>query len=394
MNVLTFSTLFPNSRQPNFSVFIKQRMAAVKEKYNVDLRVVAPIPYYPFKTVGPSHWRNLAKVPQYESFEGIEVFHPRYLVTPKVGMIFYARSMYHFTLPLIKKLEAEKPFDLIDAHFIYPDGLAATMVGKALGKPVVISARGTDVNLYPSMPIIKPFVKRALFKATKLIAVCDSLKKEMMNLGTDKDKISVVPNGINKDVFYLKNKEQCRINIGLSENDKILLSVGALIERKGTHLLIDALNILKNTDKLFFKTYVVGEGEQRSYLEKMISKYDLQEKVFLVGEITNMELVDWYNSADLFFLGSSREGWPNVVSESLACGTPVVATSANGIPEIIISSDYGLIVDRTAEAFADSIYESISKEWNSEEIFNYGQSRDWSNVAEEVYRVFQTACNV
>jgi len=390
MKVLTFSTLFPNYKQPNNAVFVKHRMAAVHRFFDVDLRVVAPVPYFPnlpYRFV--DKWKTFAEIPARENIDKLPVYHPRYLVTPKVGMALYGYFMFLGVVRRVARIHKEFSFDLIDAHYIYPDGVAAILLGKVFRKPVVLSARGTDINLYPEFKTIRPLIRWALGKAGHVIAVCESLRESMVNLGIAQRKISVIPNGIDPDIFRPASQLDARQKLGLKNEEKILISVGALIELKGTHILIDALTKIHRSGNLAFNTYIIGKGEQRDRLQKIINSHNLQDKIKLCGEVKNSDLPHWYNAADISFLGSSREGWPNVVSESLACGTPVIATSVNGIPEILRSEEYGLLVNRDARSFATGIMAGFNKTWDREKIIDYGQSRPWAVVAQEVYTVFQ-----
>ena len=387
IKVLTFSSLFPNSIQPNNAIFVKNRMAALCKYCPVELKVVAPVPYFPRLNISKK-WYIFSQIPIYEIQDGLEVFHPRYLVTPKVGMSFYGLSMFLGALPLVRRIHKTFPFDLIDAHYIYPDSLAAVLLGKVFKCPVVLSARGTDINLYPKFPIIRRFIQYTLRHAVHVISVCADLKSIMVSLGIPEDKISVIPNGIDDNRFNRLNKDSCRQKIGIPSEGQVLLTVGTLIERKGHHILIDALKLLSDQGLLNFQTYIVGAGDWHRRLMAQIDQAGLGNRVYLVGQVPNDDLIYWYNAADLFFLGSSREGWPNVVCEALACGTPVVATSANGIPEIITSDDYGLIVERNAEAFAQILPTAFSRNWNYDKIYEYGQRRTWKTVAHEVYDVF------
>jgi glycosyltransferase involved in cell wall biosynthesis len=180
-----------------------------------------------------------------------------------------------------------------------------------------------------------------------------------------------------------------RKKLGLYSDRKMLISVGALVERKGMHILIDALVEINRRGELAFDTYIIGKGEQKDKLQKLINFHGLSEKIKLFGEVKNSDLPIWYSAADISFLGTSREGWPNVVSESLACGAPVIATPVNGIPEIIRSDEYGLLVNRDTQSFADGILAGFNKPWDRQKIVDYGQSRPWSLVAKEVHTVFQ-----
>lgn len=388
MRILTFTTLFPNCNSPNSAIFIKNRMAAVNKLLDVDVRVVAPIPWFPKDIPGDGRWQRLARVPRLEQLDGLSVIHPRYLVTPKLGMTFYGFSMYLGCKKTVTQLHKDWPFDLIDAHYVYPDGLAAILLGKMLKVPVVLSARGTDMNLYPKFRLIRPLIRKTLKEADQLISVCQSLSDIMVANGADKNMITVVPNGIDPNNFRRIGMLDAK-RISLNEHGKIILSVGSLIERKGHYLLIQAVKKLKTQGKLDFITYIVGQGPDYHKLQKQIDDGMLAKDVKLVGEVNNAELVDWYCAADLFFLGSSREGWPNVVSESLACGTPVVATKVNGIPEIICSNDYGIIVERNPDSFVEGIRQALQKKWDRNAIAEYGRQRTWAVVAREVRSVFK-----
>ena len=389
MRVLVFSSLFPNRLQPDSAVFIKNRMAAVQEIDGVDVKVVAPVPYFPSLPVSGrlfERWSVFSRIPEREWVGSLETWHPRYLVTPKIGMTFYGLAMYLGSRSLVRRLYRSFPFDIIDGHYIYPDGLAAILLGRLFKVPVVLSARGTDINLYPQFSLIKRIIQFTLQQADKEIAVCDDLKRIMVSLGERPENINVIPNGIDPQKFYRIEKKQARESVGIPVADRMLLSVGSLIERKGHHLLIEALGRLHQDQRLTWTTYIIGQGEWHGKLARLIAEYRLEGKVFLLGQVPNCDLVTWYNAADIFFLGSSREGWPNVISEALACGTPVVATPANGVPEIITSDDYGIIVEkREAESFCRELPRAFAKTWDYDRICRYGQNRTWTVVAREVY---------
>jgi len=392
MNILTFTTLFPNAKNPDFGIFIKNRMKAVSLIPGVQLKVVAPVPWFPPINISKK-WYGYSQIPKYEVIDGIEVYHPRYLVTPKIGMTLYGFWMFIGSFWCVKRLQKTFKFDLIDAHYVYPDGLAAILLGKVLKKPVSISARGTDVNLYPKIPVVKNLLRWVLKSSDQLVSVSASLGQLMVNEGADEKNIAVISNGVDCGRFQLLPRGEARKTLNLPHDENILLSVGGLIERKGMHLLVEAIFILAEKGFTDFKTYIIGKGEMADELKRRIAENDLADRVFLLGQIPNEQLVDWYNAADLFFLGSSREGWPNVVCEALACGTPVVATDVNGIPEILDDEQLGIMVKRTAEVFADGIYEAFSRSWNYDFIVSKGQSRTWDNVANDVYAVFSKVLN-
>jgi len=348
--------------------------------------VVAPIPYCPqWPQLGK--WYQNSQIKKYEVMDGIEVFHPRYPLIPKLSMPLHGLSLFLSSLKLLKKINQTFSFDLIDGHYIYPDGFAAVLLGKVLKKPVVLSARGSDINQFTRFKSIKPMLRYALNHADHVISVCYALKQEMVDLGINDDKISVISNGVDSNQFYPVDKNKARNKLALPHNKKIILSVGSLIPRKGFHVILDAFpKLLQEDTNIHF--YIIGEGHFRSSLERQIESLNLTQHVFLVGERPNSELKTWYSAADVFCLASSREGWANVIMESLACGTPVVATNVWGAPEILTSSDIGMLVDRTPGALYSVLETALKITWDRKRIREHVKDRNWFTVAEEVKTLF------
>lgn len=387
MNILVFTTLYPNNIWPNHGVFVKERMTRVARLEACRLKVVAPVPYSPAVKLG---WRwRFSRVAQQEVIEGVEVYHPRYLMTPKVGMSLYGMSMFLSLLPKVKEIQRSFAFDLIDAHYVYPDGFAALLLGRFFRKPVVVSARGSDINLFATLPIIRRLLQFTLRRADKVIAVCQALRQGIMQLGIPEEDVIVVPNGVDPDKFYPFSKQEARRSLGLPAHKTILLSVGGLVPIKGFDFLIKALKLLlKRIPGGNLHLVIVGQGPCRRKLEKLVSALHLDGDVFLAGPASHQDLYLWYNAADLFCLASSREGWPNVLLESLACGTPVVATKVSGIPEVVRSDLVGLLTERNEQEIAKAISLALQKRWRHEEIAGYARQQTWERVAESVYKVF------
>jgi len=395
MNVLVFTSLFPNHEQPDFGVFVKHRVAALARLPDVDLRVVAPVPYFPKQLIlpiAPTHWQRAARIKACELIDGLTVYHPRYLVTPKVGMSFYGRWMAGGAEALVRRLHAEQPFDLIDAHYVYPDGLAAVRLGQKLHLPVVITARGSDINLFSQMPLIRPLLRQALKSAAGVITVSEALKQRVVELGIDAEKIAVIRNGIDRTVFYPRDRSAARQKLGLDANAQLIVTVASLTANKGIDRLIDALALVArrhpDTDA---RLYVIGEGPARATLKARIAEHGLTGRVSLVGSRPQAELPEWYSAADLFCLASHREGCPNVVIEALACGTPVIASEVGGIGELITSPAYGRLVPAhqpPAEGFASCISEALKAHWDRGEIAAHGGARSWADVAAEIMRCY------
>jgi teichuronic acid biosynthesis glycosyltransferase TuaC len=382
LRILTFTALYPNKVNPLQGIFVHQRVRHVALRPDNFVEVIAPVPYFP-SWLPVSRWRQFSLIPRVEEIDGVRVHHPRYPLLPGISMPAHGMLMYLASLPLARGLHRENQFDCIDAHFVYPDGFAAVRIGKSLDLPVVVSARGTDINLYSSFQLIRPMLRWTLMHAAGAIAVSADLKNKMIALGIPEPKIQVISNGVDTVRFQPFDAKSARKQLGLPEEGAVALSVGSLIESKGHHLLIAAVS--KLTARVpGLRLYVIGEGVYRAKLEELIREKRLQERVFLPGNRPNEELHLWFCAANISCLMSSREGWPNVVSEALACGTPVLAASVGGIPEIITSPELGMLVEPNVDSIAAGLEQALVKSWNRDEIARHSRSHSWDAVAEEV----------
>jgi glycosyltransferase involved in cell wall biosynthesis len=392
MKILVFTSLYPNNIWPNHGVFVKERMSEVSRLKNCAVQVVAPVPYYPDIQLG---WRtSYAQVVRKEIIDGVCVYHPRYLLIPKVGMAVHGLMMFLSVLWFIRKIRSRFDFDIIDAHYVYPDGFAAVLLGRFFGKPVVVSARGSDINVFPEFPLVRRLLKHTLCSADKIIAVSRALKDAMVELGVSQEKIAVIPNGVDAKKFYPTVKSEARSQLGLAAEQKLVLSVGGLVRVKGFNLLIRAFKLLVdqspgNEPRLF----IIGEGRSRKEIEQAIAALNLSSHVQLVGAVPHSQLHLWYSAADLFCLASKREGWPNVLLESLACGTPVVAPAVGGIPEIINSEDLGFLAERNEYEIARKIRLALDRTWNSTEIVANAREHAWDKPALNTIGVFESVLN-
>ncbi|WP_020466850.1 glycosyltransferase family 4 protein [Singulisphaera acidiphila] len=389
MHILTLSTLFPNALQPVHALFVRARMEHFSRQYGHRWTVVAPVPFFPkipFRTL--KAYDTFARVPRYEETRGYPVHHPRYLVTPKVGMRFYGAWMTAGVRRLVKVLHAKDPFDAIDGHYVYPDGTAAVRLGKELGIPVVLSARGTDLNLFPKLPGIADLIRSNLNSSRHLICVSEGLRQEALKLGVSGEKVSVIGNGVDTNRFRRGDMRTAREFLGLPHDATVILSVGHLTGLKGFHLLIDAVSRL-GRDQVVLA--IVGDGPERGPLERLAESLHLGDRVRFAGAVGNDDLPAWYQSADLFALASSREGWPNVLCEAQACGLPVVATKIRGISEIVHGDELGILVEeRSGEGLCTGLERALSKAWDRSLIASVGSARTWDRVADELASVFDT----
>ncbi len=350
MKLLTFSTLFPNAQQPNHGIFVETRLRYLIASGQVESRVVAPVPWFPFAHPRFGHYAALAKVPAREQRHGLDIVHPRYLVLPKVGMLATPLLMARAARSAIGRiLDEGYNFDVIDAHYFYPDGVAAVMLGKYFNKPVTVTARGTDINLIPQFSLPRKMILWAARNAKGLITVCQALKEEMVELGVAEHRITALRNGVDLQRFAPRDRAAARAALGMTHFT--LLSVGLLDPRKAHDLVIEALVRLPDVHLM-----IAGTGPQRKALEALAAQLGVAERVTFLGGVPQVELASYYNAADALVLASSREGWANVLLESMACGTPVVASNVWGTPEVVAAPEAGMLMaERTPSALAEAV---------------------------------------
>jgi teichuronic acid biosynthesis glycosyltransferase TuaC len=384
LDILVYTSLFPNAEQPRHGIFIEQRLRHLQASNPVGISVVAPVPWFPLKGQRYGDYGAMARVAATERRNGWLVHHPRYFVLPKLSWRVSPLLMYLTTIEAVRRLHAERRFDLIDAHFFYPDGVAAVMVGKALEIPVVITARGNDISLMPRYLMPRKFITWAASNASAMVTVCAALKEALIDLGADGRRIEVFRNGVDLERFQPSNGANVRrrLNIG---GRKLLLSVGHLIERKGNHLTIEALQSLPDC-----VLALVGDGPEEKALRKLAQRYGVADRVRFVPPVPQNELKAFYSAADALVLASSREGWANVLLESMACGSPVVATSVWGTPEVVGSSAAGVLIDeRSALGVADGINRLLANPPPRDSTRRYAESFSWADTSRGQYELFR-----
>lgn len=267
MRILTFSTLFPNFIQPTHGIFVENRLRQLVRTGQVSAHVVAPVPWFPLRQKYFGKYAAFAQVPETEVRHGLIVHHPRYLLIPKVGMNAAPRLMFNSVRAMMGQvIEEHGPFDLIDAHYFYPDGVAAAHLAKTFNLPFTVTARGTDINLIPRYASPRAQILWAAARASGIITVAGALKdaiEEMAAGAISLPPVRVLRNGVDLKAFRPADRNKVREKLGLTH--QTLLSIGHLIERKGHHLVIEALTRLDGVDLL-----IAGEGPERRALEKLV----------------------------------------------------------------------------------------------------------------------------
>lgn len=384
LKVLVFSTLYPNQREPLKGLFVEQRVRQWHAAGRTETRVVAPVPWWPFKQSAFGKYADYAQVPASESRKGLSVLHPRYPVLPKIGMTLAPLVMALALLPTFRRAAREWPFDLIDAHYFYPDGVAAVLLGAWLNKPVVVTARGSDINLLTRYWLPRTMIRWAASRAAMNVTVARALRDRLIAIGTDPAHVQVVPNGVDVEMFVPTDREAARKQLNLPS--PLMLSVGRLVKAKGHDLAIEALQQLPG-----WHLAIVGDGDGES-LRRHAQRLGVADRVILAGALAQSQLAPWYSAADVLVLASEMEGMPNVVLEALACGTPVVASRVGDVADIVSSPAIGRVLpERTASAIAQAVRDLSSERPTVRDVRASAERFSWLRTSEAQLNLFAAA---
>jgi glycosyltransferase involved in cell wall biosynthesis len=376
IKLLTFTTLYPNQAQPIHGVFVEQRLRHLLVQKDFEAQVVAPVPWFPARNMLFGRYAKFACVPSEEQRHGVRVLHPRYPLIPKVGMTTAPFLMAGATYSAVRALLADGyDFDIIDAHYFYPDGVAAAFLAKKVNRPFVITARGSDINLIARYSIPRKLMLAAARAAAGVVTVSEALKASLIRMGVPEERIIVLPNGVDLKLFKPVNRSACKKELGV--NGLTLLSVGQLHDFKGHDIAIRALAQLSEVTLL-----IVGDGNGRRRLQSLAKSRDVEHRVIFLGTVRHEQLKNCYAAADALVLASAREGWPNVLLESMACGTPVIATNVGGVPEIVRAPEAGIIMrGRTPEALVDAYHALHSHYPARAAVRRYAEQFSWDATA-------------
>jgi glycosyltransferase involved in cell wall biosynthesis len=320
---------------------------------------------------------------------GVEVLYSRFPVLPKVGAL--QGAMLSVALfPVLRRLHAEKSIDLINAHWFFPDGVAASWVAKRLGIPVVLSAHGCDVNLYTRLALRRPQILAALRRSAQVTVVSQPMRDRLGELGVPDADVQVILNGVDPTRFTLRDKTVARQALGLPATGQLILLVGQMVEVKGIPWLLHALRSMGNgagSPTLL----LVGEGPLRRAYQRLAMDLGLQGQVRFLGPRPNEDIPQFMRAADVLCLPSRREGCPTVVLESLACGLPVVASAVGAVPALVTDRNGVLFPVGDVPALASSLERALAMDWDPEAIRGSVAHITWDRVAEAYFQTYLAA---
>jgi glycosyltransferase involved in cell wall biosynthesis len=388
VRVLAITKLFPNAIEPLAAPFNRQQFAALRE--HCDLEIMATIPWFPGAGL-ISKWSTagrLVNVPRRERIHGMDVAHPRTLFVPRLMRTWgplYAASIASILAPYRKKV------DVVLGTWAYPDGFAAVIAARILGVPAVVKAHGSDINLIAQEPGPRWLTSWALPKAARVVAVSRALADEVVKFGVDRDRVAIVMNGVDAELFKPHDRGAARRELGLPAGP-IALYAGNLKPEKGPLDLCRAWpTVLRHLPDATL--IMLGDGPLGDEVAAMTKS--LGERVRLISRQPLEMVTKHMAAADVLVLPSRSEGTPNVVLEALASGRRVVATAVGGVPDLITSPELGTLVPpRAPDALADALVTALRRPYDADEVARLGARGGWAASAAALHTVLKEAAKV
>jgi glycosyltransferase involved in cell wall biosynthesis len=353
-----------------------------------ELQVWATVPWFPGASL-LKRFRftkdDVSKIPPTDTLFGLEVSHPRFFYVPRLAALTGAS----YALCIARELQrCRKRFDVILATFAYPDGVAATALGKLLGIPTVIQVIGSDVDVAAQLATLKPQVGWSFRHAAGVIAVSSALADKCLQLGARPDSTTAIVTGVDRQAFAPRSRESARLALGLPVDGKLILYVGRLSEPKGASDALRAFERIRKSGDV--RLAFVGDGP---LLHRLRQRAAERKDVIVTGPVDGAKVSDWLAACDLLTLPSYHEGTPNVVLEAISSGRPIVATRVGGIPDVCTSSVYGELVSPGAIPELTKAYEQVlSRTHVPDEIAACPSLYSWDENARRVLAFLQTVC--
>lgn len=385
--LLSIATLYPNAHAPQFGTFVARSLEALAACGDWQVTAINPIGIPPLAL---GRYRALAKAAVDGVENGVEVHRPSYMLVPRVGARINPSMIARAVLPLARRLHEERPFDLVDAQFFYPDGPAAAWIARQLGLPYAIKARGSDITYWGAKAFAREQMLEAAAGARGLLAVSEALKEDMIALGMPPGRIAIHYTGLDRNRFRplahsgLRTKLGASLGIPLGEKEKIIATVGALIDRKGQDLVIGAIASIPGTRLL-----LVGKGEDEKHLRSLARDLRVEDRVHFLGSVDHDTLPVVLSSADAMVLPSKKEGLANAWVEALACGTPIVISEAGGARELVTGPEAGYVVRRDIASIAAALRKLFAAPPARERVAATVERFGWPAHAAELARRYE-----
>jgi glycosyltransferase involved in cell wall biosynthesis len=382
MKIAVVTTFYPNAADPLRAVFVRNLVNSMGSSEEV--RVISPVACT-HAMLRASARASLRSIPASDRQQGVEVAYPRFLALPGLSFL-NGLSIMVAVIPLLRDLRRRGEVDIVHAHCAYPDAVGAALAAGIVGIPLLITAHGSDINVYARRPLLAPQIRWALRRAGGIIGVSRALCDRIAALVPErKTCIRQIPcAGIDPAVFRPGSRSALRAQRGISAQARVVSFVGQLVPIKGVELLIEAWRLLLVRGVLgeHDRLLLVGEGPLRESLQAAAAAAVFGDTVRFLGGLQQGDIAQWLASSDLLCLPSRNEGLPNVIVEALACGIPVVASAVGGIPEIIAPEVNGVLFPPgDAAALADALAHALARRWDGAAIADGAAGCTWRSLA-------------
>ncbi len=380
INILLSTVIFPNRFEINRGIYIKKQALELARRDR--LTIVVPVPYLP-SFLGSTPLGFYAKIPREDNIDGLHVHYPRYFIVPKVLRFLHGPFLFFSVCRFYYRVICDEKPEILLGFWAFPDGFANVLVAKIFKLPVVIGCLGSDINQCTKTYLRRKMIGWTLRNCDQVLSVSEALKAEMVNrLNVSPQRVTVIPNGIEEEIFYPRDRNEMREVLGLEKQCQIAVCVARLEPVKGIDILVHAFARIRRDGRLLV---IIGDGEEMSRMKSLVEELGLSRSVLLLGSKPHDEIPDWINAADLLILPSRTEGWPNTLMEAFSCGKPVVASRIGGVPEIINSPMLGIMTNPgDAEDLARGIEEGLARDWDAEVIRARVLGRSWAVVTDEL----------
>ncbi|MDH5571750.1 MAG: glycosyltransferase [Gammaproteobacteria bacterium] len=384
-NILIYTQQYPEDELSNDGIFTQQ--LAIELHKLINLVVVKPIAINPFqyflnKLTGQDIKHVIIK--------GVDQYNIQYLHIPFVFRYIQPLMQYIFLKSHIKTIIDKHRIDLINAHFLFPDGVAGSLFKDKFNSRLILTALGSDINVFCKKQVYLKSIKKSLSLADNVVFVSRQLKKTLQDVLDNDVDYKVINNGIDKGMFFYDHikRQICKDKLGFSDEFHILF-VGRLHAIKGIYYLLLAFNSLRKEVRHKLKLHLVGDGGQYKSIMQFIDEHNLQHDVVLHGAVNHEYINTYMLACDLFCLPSLNEGQPNVLIEALACGLPVVATNVGGIPDLI-NDENGLLVEPGDEKMLEfALKKVLAIHYDRKLISENLPVKDWAEIASEYQGLYQ-----
>lgn len=257
-------------------------------------------------------------------------------------------------------------YDVINAHFVIPSGLPAVFLAKIFRKPLVISVLGGDIydpskkwspHQHPSLRLLISWLLR---QANQIVAESSNIKENTIRYYNYSGQIETIPLGFIQPQF----RKVTRKNLGLPEDQVILISVGRLVRRKGYEYAIRAVSVLVRQGRQV-KYLIIGDGPEEMALRDLVRELDIDENVIFMGYLSEEAKFQYLTQSDIFLLSSLHEGFGICLLEAMYCGLPIVATDNGGQTDFLTN---GRNVFFTHPEDDKSLAEEVTKLINNDQL--------------------------